>query len=161
MNPFVKIALGIGGVIGLGLLLEELFTSNRSQPPSRRIFLSHSWKKARDEYDKIISKLQRENIDFYNHSIPEERAFDSNSRKILKDIFRKQMIYCSKVYVLARNGTKKESFVGMEIEIAKELGKEIIAVKPNGQYGMPKFIRDNADLVISNNIQSITKTFYE
>ncbi len=42
-----------------------------------------------------------------------------------------------------------------EIKIAKELNKEIIAVKPYGQYSIPQFIRRNSSKVISNNINLI------
>jgi hypothetical protein len=42
-----------------------------------------------------------------------------------------------------------------EIKIAKSLKKEIIAIKPYGQKGIPDFIRRNSIKVISNNINSI------
>lgn len=155
MNQIFKIVIGAIGAV----LIFDWIKNGNEDAPARRIFLSHSWKKGRDEYDKFIKKLKRENIDFYNHSIPEEKAFDAKTRKELKSIFRKQMIYCSKIYILAKRGTSPESFVGMEIEVAKELKKPIIAVKPNGQYGIPKFIQINADEIISNNIQSIQRTF--
>lgn len=144
-------------VIG-GLILNEIFEStgsNKSEIPKRRIFVSHSWRKSGKEYQLFVNKLKRENIGFYDHSIPEEKAFSEERKQELKKIFRKQMTYCSKVFVLAKNGISQNSYVGMELEIANELGKEIVAVKPHGQIGMPAFIKRKAHREISNNSTSI------
>lgn len=153
MLPVIAI---IGGVLIVKGIINSL--NEEETIPQRRIFISHSWRKSSEEYQKFVKKLYSEEIDFFNHSIPKEKAFDTTRKKELEGIFRKKMVYCSKVYVLAKRGIKKDSYVGVEIKIAKELGKEIIAVKPHGQVGMPQFIKRNANRIISNNIQSITRT---
>ena len=68
------------------------------------------------------------------------------------------MIYCSKIYVLATRGLRKNTYVMTEIKIAKELGKEIITVKPYGQKGIPNFIRINSTEFIGNDIRSIRES---
>ena len=150
MNPLLK--LFIGG-IATKLVFDNYKKQNKT--PQRRIFISHSWKKGSDDYNSLINKLSDSNISFYNHSIPLDRAFDENNKKELEKIFRKQMVYCSKIFVLATRGIKKNTFVMTEIKIAKSLKKEIIAVKPHSQKGIPDFIRRNSNKVINNNINSI------
>ena len=150
MNPLLKLI--IGG-IATKLVIDNYKKQNKT--PQRRIFISHSWKKGSEDYNSLINKLTDADISFYNHSIPLDRAFDENKKEELEKIFRKQMIYCSKVFVLATRGIKSDTFVMTEIKIAKSLKKEIIAVKPHGQKGIPDFIRRNASKIISNNINSI------
>lgn len=148
-NLFKYILVGIV-VKGLNDLLSIEKISSQ-----RRIFISHSWKKGSEDYLAIKKKLKKHNIKIYDHSIPEFKAFDETNRNKLEQIFRKQMIYCSKILVLGNSGLEKNSFVMTEIKIAKELKKEIIAIKPYGQYSIPQFIRQNSAKVISNNINSI------
>jgi len=150
MNPLLKLI--IGG-IATKLAVDSLKKQNKT--PQRRIFISHSWKKGSKDYNSLINKLSVSNIPFYNHSIPLDRAFNENNKKELEKIFRKQMVHCSKIFVLATRGVKSNTFVMTEIKIAKSLKKEIIAVKPHGQKGIPDFIRRNSSKIISNNINSI------
>jgi hypothetical protein len=150
MNPLLKLI--IGGIT-TKLVLDQYKKQNTT--PQRRIFISHSWKKGSDDYSSLIDKLSNAKIPYYNHSIPLNKAFDESNIKELEKIFRKQIVYCSKVFVLATRGIKDNTFVMTEIKIAKSLKKEIIAVKPYGQKGIPDFIRRNSNKVISNNINSI------
>ncbi|NHF59987.1 hypothetical protein FK220_011585 [Flavobacteriaceae bacterium TP-CH-4] len=144
-------------IIG-GLIAKSAYNQLvKEKVPQRRVFISHSWKKGSLDYEKLIKKIKKEKILIYNHSIPTDKAFDERKKKELEKIFRKQMIYCSKVFVLANKGLRSDSYVQTEIRIAKELGKEIIAVKPVGQKGIPYFIRNKADKIIANKINSIKK----
>ena len=144
---------------GAALLVSAIFEDDNSNEeiPQRRIFISHSWQKSSTEYHKFITKLKFGEVGHYNHSIPEENAFDATKRKELEEIFRGQIVNCSKIFVLATKGINSKSYVGLELQIAKELRKEIIAVKPHGQEDIPAFIKKYADFTISNNIKSIKK----
>ena len=150
MNQLLKIIIG-----GVATKLAIDVYKKQNKTPLRRIFISHSWKKGSDDYVSLVKKLNRADIQYYNHSIPLNKAFNENRKKELEKIFRKQMIYCSKVFVLATRGIKNNTFVMSEIKIAKTLKKEIIAVKPHGQKGIPNFIRKNSNKIISNNMNSI------
>lgn len=152
----------VGAIAGVGYLLKNIFSTEENKNiPARRIFISHSWERGDTEYKKFVSKLEEEKIEFYNHSIPKNNPVSASNKKQLENKFRKKMIYCSKIYILANSGISSESFVKLEIDIAKSLGKQIIAVKPHGQSSMPSFIRQNATKVISNNITSIIKSIKE
>ncbi|WP_219010665.1 TIR domain-containing protein [Aquimarina litoralis] len=143
-----------GGIVIKGLY--DFFTIE-TKSPQRRIFISHSWERGSEDYLSLKKKLKEHNVKIYDHSIPSHKAFDEDKREELEKIFRNQMIYCSKILVIANSGIDKNSFVMTEIKIAKELKKEIIAIKPYGQYSMPTFIRNHATKIISNNINSIIK----
>lgn len=145
--------------VGLFLVKKgyDLYKERETNLPKRRIFISHSWKESSDDYALLKEKINNQEIKIYDHSIPVNKAFNEKRVKELEKIFRKQMVYCSKIFVLAHSKIKKESFVMTEIKIAKEMKKEIIAIKPYGQRGIPQFIRRKADKVIANNIESIKK----
>lgn len=150
MNNLLKCILG-------GIVIKGLYdlSSIEERLPQRRVFISHSWKKGSKDYLAIKRKLKEHSIKVYDHSIPRFKAFNENKRSKLERIFRNQMLYCSKVFVLGSSGLERNSFVMTEIKIAKELNKEIIAIKPYGQNSIPQFIRRNSTKVISNNINSI------
>lgn len=158
MNTLLKYVLG-------GVLLKGIYNyfskeeGNEEQTKRKRIFISHSWKISSEDYESLKNKFKENDIQIYDHSIPEHKAFEENDRTELEKIFRKQMIYCSKIFVLAHKDLKMTSFVMIEIKIAKELKKEIIAIKPHGQKTIPRFIEKNATKIISNNINSIEEVF--
>ncbi|MCT4628817.1 TIR domain-containing protein [Winogradskyella sp.] len=150
MNRIIKY---IAGGLIINEALNYLFKNNTSK--QRRIFISHSWKKGSDDYLSLKKKLNKYKIKVYDHSIPEFKAFNEKKQEKLEKIFRNQMFYCSKILVLGNSGLEENSFVMTEIKIAKELKKEIVAIKPYGQYSIPQFIRRNSSKVIGNNINSI------
>lgn len=69
------------------------------------------------------------------------------------------MIYCSRIFVLAKSGIKHNTFVKAEIRIAKQLNKKIVAIKPHGQKKIPSFIKKNSDLIITANKKSLNNAF--
>lgn len=159
MKGIVKLLIG-------GIVVNEIYNSFTKETsrqkinrriPKRRIFISHSWEKGTYDYNLFMKKLRNDKVDVYNHSIPMNNSFDENRRKELENIFRNQMVYCSKVFVLASKGLKANSYVRTEMRIARELNKEIIAVKPYGQKGVPDFVRRNSDRIINNRVDSIKK----
>lgn len=157
MNPYFLFLIATGSVA----LVAKLLSSNDSVSTKHRIFISHSWDRGDEEYKKLIAKLDNSGVEYYNHSIPEEKALDINGRKQLREAFTRKMRGCNKVFIMANSGIPSNGFVAMEVQIAKELKKEIVAVKPIGQKSMPTFIRNAANLVVSNKVDSILKTLQE
>lgn len=157
MNPYLLGAL-LSGVTALAI---KLFSSPEKQAQRIRVFISHSWDKGDHEYNKLVSKLNASGIEYYNHSIPVGKALDIRGKKQLREAFTKKMRGCSKVFIMANSGIPSDGFVAMEVSIAKELQKEIIAVKPIGQKSMPAFIRSAASRVVSNKVDSIIKCIEE
>ncbi len=151
MNNLFKYIIG-------GLVVKSLCDFfYKEEPLQRRVFISHSWNKGSKGYKSLKKKFNDYDLKIYDHSIPSFKAFDESNKKVLEKKFRNQMAYCSKIFVLANRGIKDTSFVMTEIKIAKEMNKEIIAIKPHGQNGIPNFIRRNSTKIISNNINEIKK----
>jgi hypothetical protein len=61
---------------------------------------------------------------------------------------------CSKVLVLA--GKYANNFwIKKEVQIANEMGKEIIAIRPWGATSIPSYLKNDADKIIGFNAKSI------
>lgn len=124
----------------------------------RRIYICHSFRDSKS-YQRIVKKLKlAENYKVWNHTIPRHKQKDVKDDDELREAFKSQIKGCSHVFVLATSGLPPESYVKMEIEVAKELGKRIIAIKPRGSNYVPKFIKDAKPEYISSNVRTVQKT---
>lgn len=130
--------------------------SNRFKQRARRIFISHSWKLGSYDYQRLVSKLRNEGL-VYNHSIPKRKARPYLSVEELRNTFRKQLLWCSKVFVLAHKDLAPDGFVAMELEVANELNKEIIAIRPVAHQPVPSFIQRHATKIIDNNMTALVR----
>jgi len=104
----------------------------------------------------LVAKLKSINL-VYDHSIPKRKKRAVHSTEELLYTFRNQLLWCSKVFVLADKNLPADGHVAMELELAAELGKEIIAIQPNDQWAVPDFIRQRAHRIIANDITSLLK----
>ncbi|MBB3841055.1 hypothetical protein FHS57_005076 [Runella defluvii] len=75
----------------------------------------------------------------------------------LREVFKSQMRGCTHVFVLTTSGLPRKSYVRMEIEVAQELGKIIIAIRPKGSNYVPPFIKKANPEYISNDIRTVQK----
>jgi len=124
-----------------------------SLPPSqraRRIFISHSWRLSSRSYQEITRKLSQAGAAIYNHSIPKHKARPIHPKESMRMLFRKQLLWCSKVFVVTHPKLLPSGYVAMELEVAAELGKEVIAIQPHHCPGIPPFIQRYADRIISD-----------
>lgn len=95
--------------------------------PYRRIYICHSLYDTKS-YKKVVRKLKlSDDFKVMNHSIPKHKQRENDGDDELRDIFRGQMKNCTHVFVLATSDLPQKSYVKMELEVAKELGKKIIA----------------------------------
>lgn len=124
----------------------------------RRIYICHSFRDSKS-YQRIVKKLKlAENCKVWNHSIPQHKQKVIKDDDELREAFKSQIRGCSHIFVLATKGLPQKSYVKMEIEVAQELGKRIIAIKPRGSTYVLKFIRDAKPEYISSNVRIIQKT---
>lgn len=121
---------------------------------ARRIFISHSWRLSSRDYQDLANKLKSVHL-VYDHSIPKRKKRPIHNEEELRDVFRNQLLWCSKVFVLADKSLPSNGHVVMELDVAAELGKEIIAIQPNSQWAVPDFIRQRAHRIIANNTTSL------
>jgi hypothetical protein len=129
-------------------------SSKQCKARARRIFISHSWRLSTRDYQDLAAKLKSVHL-VYDHSIPRRKKRPVHSEEELRDIFRNQLLWCSKVFVLADKNLPSNGHVVMELDVAAELGKEIIAIQPNSQWAVPNFIRQRAHRIIANNTNSL------
>lgn len=129
-------------------------SANRWKSRARRIFISHSWSLSSRDYKELAIKLRGAHL-VYDHSIPKKKKRAVRSDEELRCVFRNQLLWCSKVFVLADKDLPANGHVVMELDVAAELGKEIIAIQPNDKWEVPDFIRRRAHRVINNNTTSL------
>ncbi len=128
------------------------------------LFLSHSWKYS-DAYDGLVTLLNnREDRDFTysNYSVPKDDPIHNAANDLLlKAAIRAQMVRCSKIIILAGVYATYSKWINIEIQLAKEMGKKIIAVQPWGTEKTSTVVKNNADRVITWNSRSLVNAIKE
>lgn len=157
MPVWLKLLFIAGGAILLAYLLSELF--NYLFPPDKktkvrpRVFISHSWRND-DDYWNLINKFKINGFEFYNHSIEEKSKLDVNTAKQIERGIENKIKGCSKVLVLGGEYANRY-WIKKEIEIAKRMRKEVIAIRPWKKAGIPKNLYNKADRVVGFNSKTI------
>jgi hypothetical protein len=155
MPEWLKALLIIGGIVLIGYLLAKLldYLFSEDAERKRRIFISHSWRYDKD-YWSLIKKFETYNFDYYNHSIPQEKAIDEVARQKIENAIRNKILYCSNVLVLG-GSYANNYWIKKEVEIAKQLNKKVIAIRPWNGNSIPKYLDDAADRVVGFNAKTI------
>ncbi len=128
------------------------------------LFLSHSWKYS-DNYKGLVSLLNnREDKDFSysNFSVPrDDPIHDANNDKELEAAIRLQISKCSKIIILAGIYATYSKWINIEIRLAKEMGKKIIAVEPWGAARTSAIVKNSADRIVTWNSRSLVNAIKE
>lgn len=129
------------------------------------LFISHSWSYSED-YEALIDLLKNTSyFNFYDYSVPYDDPIEirsmRNYNQILENRIREKMKICSAIIVLAAVYATYSNSIEMEIKIAKELGKPIIAVEKWGALRSSTRVIVAADKVVKWNGNSITDAIKE
>lgn len=129
------------------------------------LFISHSW-----HYYELYIQLNdllrgAPYFDYKDYSVPfsdpliirNQRYYESE----LQNKIESQMKSCSAVLVLAGVFSTYSDSIRMEIEIAKRLGKPIIAVEPFGAERTSAYVKKEADRIVKWNTNSIVGAIKE
>ena len=161
MPEWLEIILIIAGITLAAFLIIELIkylsvslVEDEKEERTPRVFISHSWTYDK-EFNNLIQRFEEYGFGYYNHSIPKDKPLDVNGKRELLEGIRRKMINCSKFIILAGMYVNNSKIIKEEIKMAKELGKEIIAIRPHGINRIPKIIRDNANVVIGTHTPNI------
>lgn len=122
-----------------------------------RILISHSWDY--DEQYRTVSDWLND-ASYFNwsdYSVPLSRPIDTNSKIELKERIKNRISLCNCILVLSGMYVDYSEWIDYEMEIAKELGKPIIGVKPWGQQRVPAIIQDIADIMVGWNSSSVVQ----
>lgn len=120
------------------------------------IFISHSWNYG-DQYNGLINLLNSNNyFNYKNYSVPKDDPIHhAHSDYQLKQAIRRQMQPASCVLILAGVYASYSKWINIEIELAKEMGKKIIAVEYWGSDHTSSVVKNAADVVVRWNSNSI------
>ena len=120
-----------------------------------RIFISHSWAYSA-QYDKVEEFLQKENVKYYNHSVPKDDPIHTNGTdEQLREKIDAKIKGCSCVIILAGVYATYSRWINIEIELAQKYGKPIIAVKYWGAEHTSTVVKNAADTIVGWNSKSL------
>ena len=123
------------------------------------LFISHSWKYP-NAYDGLVSLLDKDYwFSYKNYSVPRDEPLTIYNKmhyeSELRNKIRNQMRTCHVVLILAGVYASYSDSINMEIEIANELGKPIIAIQPRGAEKTSQIVKSNSDVIVGWNSSSI------
>ena len=122
------------------------------------LFISHSWTYS-DAYNGLISLLNNaDGFAYRNYSVPKDDPIhNANNDRQLRLAIRNQMQHARCVLVLAGVYASYSKWIQIELELAKEMGKKIIAVEYWGADKTSTVVKAYADKIVRWNTNSIVK----
>ena len=122
------------------------------------LFISHSWTYS-NAYDGLVNLLDKNPYFSYkNYSVPREDPIHNSPFEYqLKEAIRRKMQPASCVIVLAGVYATYSKWINIEVALAKEKNKKIIAVVPRGSERISKVARNVADEIVGWNTDSIIR----
>lgn len=122
------------------------------------LFISHSWTYS-DEYAKLINILNDvSGFTYRNYSVPKDDPIHNAPYDFqLKAAIRNQMQHASCVLVLAGVYSTYSRWIKIELDLAREMGKKIIAIEPWGAERTSWIVKMYADEIVKWQGTSIVK----
>ena len=120
------------------------------------LFISHSWAYG-DAYDKLIRMLDSDRYFKYkDYSVPKNNPihnapYDYQLRAAIKN----QMQHASCVLILAGVYATYSKWINIEIQLAKEMNKPIIAIESWGSERTSSIVKNNANKIVRWNTSTI------
>jgi len=109
------------------------------------IFICHSWGYD-DDYETLTRLLDEHPYFFWrNYSVPKDDPIhNARTRTALRAALKKKIRHASCVIVPAGVYCTYSNWIEEEIDIALEMGKPIIGIRPRGAERVSSIVRDNA-----------------
>ena len=122
------------------------------------IFISHSWTYS-NAYDKLLSLIDSvPGFRYRNYSVPKDDPIHNASTDFqLKQAIKDQMKYANFVLVLAGVYSTYSKWINIELELAADLGKKIIAIEPWGSERTSVVVKAYADEIVKWQGYSVVK----
>ncbi|MDD2609369.1 MAG: TIR domain-containing protein [Giesbergeria sp.] len=127
------------------------------------LFISHSWAYS-DAYEKLIGLLDSKGgcFPYKNYSVPQDDPIhNAPNQAALRAAIERQIKPASVVLILAGVYATYSKWINVEIEIAAQLGKPIIAIEPWGSEKTSKVVKDAADKIVKWQTDSIVNAIRE
>ena len=122
------------------------------------LFISHSWAYS-DAYDKLMELLNKAPyFIFKNYSVPKnDPIHNAHNDYQLRAAIKNQMQHASCVLILAGVYATYSKWINIEIQLAQEMGKKIIAIEPWGAEKTSVKVKSNATSIVKWQTASIIK----
>lgn len=121
------------------------------------LFISHSWAYT-DAYEKLTGLLNSKGgyFPYKNYSVPKDDPIhNAPNQAALRSAIEAQIKPASVVVIMAGVYSTYSKWINIEIEIAKRLGKPIVAIEPWGAEKTSKVVKDAADKIVKWQTDSI------
>ena len=122
------------------------------------IFISHSWK-YQNQYYRLKELLDSDVwFDYKDYSVPEDKKIVGvRTDTELREAIERKMQPCSCILILGGVYATYSKWINVEIELAKKMGKKIVAVEVWGSQRMSSQVRGAADEIVRWNTSSIVR----
>lgn len=122
------------------------------------LFISHSWTYG-DAYEKLVKILNSvPGFTYRNYSVPKnDPIHNARYEYQLKAAIRNQMQHASCVLVLAGVYATYSKWIKIELELAAEMGKKIIAIEPWAAERTSAVVKAYADEIVKWQGSSVVK----
>ena len=122
------------------------------------IFISHSWTYS-EQYKGLMRLLDANPYFSYkNYSVPKDNPIHNAPNTYqLKEAIRRQMQPASCIIILAGVYSSYSKWINIEIQLAQEMGKKIIAIEPWAANHTSTVVKNAADEVVKWNTSSILR----
>jgi hypothetical protein len=125
------------------------------EPRTYRVFISHAWT-YNDDYYRLESMLDdAPYFNWRNYSVPEHDALDTATNAELEEALRRQISPTNIIIILSGMYVAHRKWIQKEIDIAVEMEKPIIGIRPWGQERIPQAVQDVAEEIVGWNTSSI------
>ena len=127
------------------------------------LFISHAWQYG-NSYTLLIQMLNNAlYFKYRNYSAPSENPLknlngtDVKTKTQIVDAIERKIKPANCVLVLSGMYTVYHDWMKYEIDTAIRLGKPIIGIKPWSNSVVPKYVQDNANVIVGWNTSSIVE----
>ena len=120
------------------------------------LFISHSWAYS-DTYEGLVRLLDAKSyFDYRNYSVPKnDPIHNANNDYQLREAIQSQMQHASCVLILAGVYATYSKWINIEIDLAKQMRKRIIAIQPWGAERTSMVVKNASDAIVGWNTDSI------
>ncbi len=119
------------------------------------LFISHAWTYDRSYY-KLVSMLkQAKNFKWSNYSVPKHDRLPVKTNKQLDAGLIRQIRPTHAVIIISGMYAVYRKWIQREIEIAQQMHKPIIGIKPRGSQKTPRAVQTAANEMVCWNTKSI------
>ena len=125
------------------------------------LFLSHSW--SYDEQYNNLAELLEDfpYFEFKNYSVPSDDPLDADTAEELVEMLLEQIQPASVVIILAGMYVNHSDIIGAEMDIADQLNKPMLGVKPWGNDRIPSEVEEQVDEVVGWQAHSVVGAIRE